>query len=519
MSEFGVFAVAAADPERQAVVDPDERLITYGELVARMNAYARGLRSLGLAPGDTVTVVLPNCRELLELYGAAVQSGLTFIALNWHLGADELAYILTDSEAKAVIAHERFAPAARDAAAHAGIADGAFFVVDGESEHRPLHELSQGHSIAPLESRQVGRVMFYTSGTTGKPKGVSKLLDGASSDEIALITGIGLRASSFPASPSAESEQRVDLACGPMYHAAPLALACGALDNGALLVMLDRWTPEAFLDRVERYRVTNASMVPTMFHRLLALPEGVRAAADVSSLQIVSHAGAPCPVDVKRRMIDWWGPIIVESYSSTEGAGTTVTSEEWLRKPGTVGRPSPGVALKILDDEGNECPPGIAGLVYVSQAFWRFEYHNDPGKTRANRRGDLFTVGDIGYLDDDGYLFLCDRQADVIVSGGVNVYPAEVEATLLTHPAVGDAAVVGVPSDEWGEEVRAVVEVAGSPGPELERELVEFCRGRLAHYKCPRAVDFVESLGRDPNGKLRKQRIRDRYWEGRKRKI
>jgi long-chain acyl-CoA synthetase len=260
-------------------------------------------------------------------------------------------------------------------------------------------------------------------------------------------------------------------------------------------------------------------MVPTMFHRLLALPESVRARADVSSLEVVTHAGAPCSVDVKRRMIDWFGPIITESYSSTEGAGTTVTAEEWLRRPGTVGRPSAGVELRIFDEDGTECGPGQPGLVYVSQALWRFEYHNDPVKTEANRRGDLFTVGDIGYVDEEGYLFLCDREADVIISGGVNIYPAEVEATLLTHPSVADAAVVGVPNDEWGEEVRAVVEPNGEPGPRLEGELVDFCRDRLAHYKCPRAVDFVDSLGRDPNGKLRKRPIRDRYWAGRTRKI
>jgi long-chain acyl-CoA synthetase len=233
------------------------------------------------------------------------------------------------------------------------------------------------------------------------------------------------------------------------------------------------------------------------------------------------HAGAPCPVEVKRRMIEWWGPVLVEAYSSTEGAGTTVSSEEWLRKPGTVGRPSQGVEITIVDDDGNELGPGEAGLVYLSQSLWEFEYHNDPDKTKANRRGELYTVGDIGYVDDEGYLFLCDRRADVIISGGVNIYPAEVEAVLLMHPAVADAVVIGVPSDEWGEEVRAVVEAATSAAPddELAADLVAFCRNGLSHYKCPRAVDFVDSLGRDPNGKVRKKVIRDRYWEGRDRKI
>jgi long-chain acyl-CoA synthetase len=258
-----------------------------------------------------------------------------------------------------------------------------------------------------------------------------------------------------------------------------------------------------------------------MFHRLLALPDDTRARADVSSLQVVSHAGAPCPVDVKRRMIDWWGPVLVEAYSSTEGAGTTVTSEEWLRRPGTVGRPSAGVQLVIVDEDGDECRPGEPGLVYLSQAYWEFEYHNDPEKTQAGRRGELYTVGDIGYVDEEGYLFLCDRQADVIVSGGVNIYPAEVEAVLLTHPAVADGVVVGVPSDEWGEEVRAVVEATPGQAADdaLALDLVEYCRARLAHYKCPRAVDFVDSLGRDPNGKVRKKPFRDGYWDGGARRI
>ncbi len=286
-------------------------------------------------------------------------------------------------------------------------------------------------------------------------------------------------------------------------------------------MLMEHFDAQLFLELVKRHHVTTATMVPTMFHRLLALPEQVRKVADVSSLRVVSHMGAPCPADVKRRMIEWWGPIIIESYSSTEGAGTSITSEEWLKRPGSVGRAAPGVAIAILDPDGKACPTGEAGAVYLTPTLWEFEYLDDAVKTEANRRNGMFTVGDIGYLDDEGYLFLCDRQAEVIISGGVNIYPAETEAALLEHPLVADAAVVGVPSEEWGEEVRAVVEPAPGavPGDVLEAELVEHCRARIAHYKCPRHVDFVDSIGRDPNGKIRKAAIRERYWGGRTRKI
>jgi long-chain acyl-CoA synthetase len=262
-------------------------------------------------------------------------------------------------------------------------------------------------------------------------------------------------------------------------------------------------------------------MVPTMFHRLLALPEDVRDKHDISSLRAVSHAGAPCSVELKHRMLAWLGPIITESYSSTEGAGTTITAEEWLQRPGSVGRPTPGVGIKIVDDDGNECSVGTPGLVYLTPTMWEFEYHHDAAKTESSRKDGMFTVGDIGFLDDEGYLFLCDRQAEVIVSGGVNIYPVEVEARLLEHPAVRDAAVVGVPNEEWGEEVRAVVEVKPGviAGAALETELIDWCRDAIAKFKCPKAVDFVDDLGRDPNGKVRKGHIRARYWEGHARRI
>jgi long-chain acyl-CoA synthetase len=523
MGNSGFFAAAGAAPGRVALIDPSGAATTAGDLVAGINRATRGIGALGLRPGDTVAVLLPNRRELLEIYGAAIQSGLYFVAINWHLGDQEIAYILEDSETSLLVYDAQFVATARQAATRARIPDGRVLSVESAPGVPTFEELVAGLSSEPPERPAPGQIMFYTSGTTGRPKGVRKVLPAGISDEIALVTGIGLRGPAAPAGTAGINlpTDMVALSSGPYYHALPIGAAVSALDAGAKLVMMDRWTPERFLELVGEHRVTNATMVPTMFHRLLALPDDVRQAADISSLRAVNHAGAPCSIDVKRRMIEWFGPIISEGYSSTEGAGTSVTSEEWLRKPGTVGRPAPGVDLKILDEDGHQCPTGTPGLVYLSPALWEFEYHGDAEKTHRARRDGLFTVGDIGYLDEDGYLFLCDRQADTIISGGVNIYPAEVEAALLQHPAVKDVAVIGVPSDEWGEEVRAVVEPAGGlPVPDrLGTELVEFCRVNLAHFKCPRRVDFVPSVGRDPNGKLRKGLIRDRYWQGRERRI
>jgi long-chain acyl-CoA synthetase len=284
---------------------------------------------------------------------------------------------------------------------------------------------------------------------------------------------------------------------------------------------MDRWTPESALAAIERHRVTTTHMVPTQFHRLLALPEDVKRRYDVSSLRHVIHAAAPCPVEVKRGMLEWWGPVIYEYYAASEGGGTLVTPEEWLAHPGTVGRAWPGAEVRILDDAGTAVDTGKPGTVYMALGTQDFEYHGDKSKTDANRRDGFFTVGDIGYLDEEGYLFLCDRKTDMIISGGVNIYPAEVESVLLTHPQVADAAVFGIPDEDWGEQVKAVVEPAPGavPGPALAEDILGFCAARVAKYKCPRSVDFVATMPRDPNGKLYKRKLRDPYWEGRARAI
>jgi long-chain acyl-CoA synthetase len=272
---------------------------------------------------------------------------------------------------------------------------------------------------------------------------------------------------------------------------------------------------------IERHAVTHSHMVPTQFRRLLALPEPVRARYGVSSLRAMIHSAAPCPQEVKRRMLEWWGPVVVEYYAATEGGGTSITAQEWLKRPGSVGLPWLGSEIRVLDDDGHDVPVGQTGLVYMRMGTSSFEYHQDAEKTRASRAGNMFTVGDIGYLDSEGYLYLCDRGSDMIISGGVNIYPAEIEAELACHPSVADVAVFGIPHDDWGEEIKAVVEpvVGTAAGPELTEELLAFLDGRVAKFKLPRTIDYVRELPRDPNGKLYKRRLRDPYWAGRERAI
>jgi long-chain acyl-CoA synthetase len=293
------------------------------------------------------------------------------------------------------------------------------------------------------------------------------------------------------------------------------------LHNGDAVVLMDKWTPEGMLAAVEREKVTSSHMVPTHFSRLLGLPDEIKKKYDLSSLRQVIHSAAPCPVEVKRRMLEWWGPRIFEYYAASEGGGTLATPDDWLRKPGTVGKAWPLSTIKIFDDGGVECAPGAVGTVYMKMADFKFEYHKDRKKTDAAWKDGLFTVGDAGYLDADGFLFLCDRKSDMIISGGVNIYPAEIEGVLVTHPKVRDVAVFGIPDDDWGEQVKAVVEVQADvvAGPALVEELRAFCGERLARHKIPRTIDFVDALPRDPNGKLFKRKLRDPYWVGRDRQI
>jgi long-chain acyl-CoA synthetase len=319
----------------------------------------------------------------------------------------------------------------------------------------------------------------------------------------------------------APSDGNVHLCCSPLYHTAVLNFATISVQLGHPVVLMDRFDAEELLALVERYRITHTHMVPTQFRRLLALPQATRDRYDVSSMRCAIHSAAPCPPDVKRQMLDWWGPAVTEYYAASEGGGTVITGPQWLARPGSVGLPWPGSEVHVLDEAGNDLPPCQPGLVYMRMGTSTFDYHHDEAKTKASRARGMFTVGDIGYLDADGYLYLCDRKSDMIISGGVNVYPAEIENALSGHPAVDDVAVFGIPHDEWGEEIKAVVQPApwAEPGPALTADLLAYLGGRVARFKLPRSIDYVSELPRDPNGKLYKRRLRDPYWAGRDRAI
>jgi long-chain acyl-CoA synthetase len=507
--ELGLWQIAKNRPDMLAAVAPDGTETSYADLAASTNRYSHGLRALGLSTGDSVAVLLPNGVEMLAVYFAALQSGLYLVPVNWHLVGPEVAYILADSEAKAFVAHERFADTATHAADEAGIAGDRRFAVGAIAGFRSLDELAEGQSAALPAQRTAGAPMQYTSGTTGRPKGVKRPLSGGAPEEVA--ERLSLFFSLFGMQPF---DDNVHICGSPMYHTAVLVWASTSVHVGHPAVLMDRWDPRRMLELVDRYRVTQSHMVPTQFHRLLALPEEERRQYDLSSLRYMVHGAAPCPKEVKRAMIDWWGPVVIDYYAATEGGGALITSEEWLRKPGSVGRAWPGSEIKVFDDDARELPPNEVGTVYMKMAASDFSYKGDEEKTRSNRIGGFFTVGDVGYLDEDGYLFLCDRKSDMIISGGVNIYPAEIEAELSLHPKVADVAVFGIPDPDWGEEIKAVVQPApaAQPGDALTAELLEYAGQRLARFKRPKSIDYVEEMPRDPNGKLYKRTLRDPYW-------
>ena len=511
-------SIAANHPDQPAIVMAGSgETITYAELDAEANRVSQLLRSLGLQPGDHVAFCLENHVRLLPLAWGAIYAGLYFTPLSSRLTTEEMAYILDDCGARVFVTSTYKRDQAVELVDRAPGVEARYMmdgVVDG---YAPYEDALAAQPAAPLdEERTEGRDMLYSSGTTGRPKGVMSPLTGdplGTPDALyALVTLL-----------FAGHAESVYLSPAPLYHAAPLRYCLAFLRLGATVVVMDRFDPEQSLALIEQHRITHSQWVPTMFIRMLKLPADVRGRYDRSSLRYAVHAAAPCPVAVKQQMIEWWGPVLHEYYAGTEANGFVYcNSEDWLAHPGTVGKPLVG-ELHILSEAGDEVPVGETGTVYFGGSA-DFEYHNDPEKTAASRdpqgRG-WTTLGDVGHVDADGFLYLTDRKAYMIITGGVNVYPQEAENLLAMHPKVADVAVLGVPNEDFGEEVKAVVEPISwdDAGPELAAELIAYCREHLADVKCPRSVDFRPELPRHPTGKLYKRLLKDEYWQGHETRI
>ncbi|MFD0692122.1 acyl-CoA synthetase [Actinomadura fibrosa] len=517
MGSLGFWRLAQADPEWVAAVDPDGTQYTAGDLLARANRLVHGLRGLGLEDGDGICGLVPNGVEGLVLYLAALQAGWYYTPVNWHLTGPEIGYIVADSEAKAFFVHERYGAEGARAAEEANLDPRRRFAFGEVEGFRPYGELVEGQPDALPENRSNGATMHYTSGTTGRPKGVRRRLAGIDPDDSAELMTFLLTLFGITPGRPAGGEQQAHLITSPNYHTAVTQFGGSALHMGHTLVYTDRWDAEECLKLIQEHGVSNTHMVPTHFKRLLALPDDVRAKYDVSSMKWAIHAAAPCPVPIKQRMLDWWGDCIWEYYAATEGGGTIASPQDWRAHPGTVGKAWPIAELLIVDDDGEPVPIGTHGTIYMKMAGTEFEYKGDREKTEKNRLRGFFTVGDVGYLTEDGFLFLSDRKSDMIISGGANIYPAEIENEITLHPKVADVAVFGIPDDEWGEQIKAVVEPAEgvAPGPELAAEILASLEGRLAKMKWPKSIDFIETMPREPNGKLLKRKLRDPYWKDR----
>ncbi|MEA2841250.1 MAG: long-chain acyl-CoA synthetase [Methylobacteriaceae bacterium] len=505
-------------PSLHALITPDKiayqmagsgEAITYRELDEVSNRAAQLFRALDLRAQNHIALLIENSLRFLEICWAAQRCGLLYTAISTHLTDAEIAYIVRDCGAKIFVLSSN---TGHDVAALAELCGpDVKTYVSGETKLalRSWDETVAKQPAAPIRDEICGYDMLYSSGTTGRPKGVKPQFKNEPLGSINPLLVL------LCAKMCGMDRETTYLSPAPLYHAAPLRfnIMSGAL--GGTSIIMEKFDPEQFLALIEKHRATVTQVVPTMFVRLLKLPDEVRRRYDTSSLRAVIHAAAPCPVDVKAAMIDWWGPILVEYYGGTEGNGITiVNSQEWLAHPGTVGRTLVG-EIKILDESGRPLPPREIGGVYFSGGPV-FAYHNDPQKTESAYTPEGWsTLGDVGYLDEEGYLYLTDRKAYMIISGGVNIYPQEAENVLITHPAVLDVAVFGVPNEEMGEEVKAVVQLApgASAGETIKEELIAFCRSKLSPFKCPRSIDFEDELPRTPTGKLMKRLLRDRYWQ------
>ncbi|MBL8385002.1 MAG: AMP-binding protein [Burkholderiales bacterium] len=512
-------------PGKHATLTPDKpafimaesgETVTYGEYEARTNRLAHLLRGHGLERLDHYAIFMENNSRYLEACGAGERSGLYYTCINSYLTAEELAYIVGNCEARVLITSRAKQEVARAALASCPRVTLAI-LADGPSGDGfvGLEEATAALPATPIADEALGTPMLYSSGTTGRPKGILRPLpENPPAQQLPLFD--------FLQKLWHYREGMTYLSPAPLYHSAPQAAVCLTIRHGGTAVIMERFDPALYLALVEKHRVTHSQLVPTMFSRMLKLPEAVRRRHDLSSLEIAIHAAAPCPVQVKEQMIDWWGPIIHEYYGATEGMGfTACDSAEWLAHRGTVGRVLLG-DLHVLDDAMQPCARGVPGTLWFRTAS-PFEYFNDPARTAETRSADgsMTTVGDVGYVDDDGFLYLTDRATFMIISGGVNIYPQECENLLITHPKVADAAVFGVPNADLGEEVKAVVQVqpGHQAGPALAEELIAFCHAHLASMKCPRSIDFEAELPRLPTGKLYKRVLRERYWAGHKTRI
>jgi long-chain acyl-CoA synthetase len=492
---------------------------TWREYNERANRLANGLRGLGLGLGDTMGIVGNNRHEWLLAMSVGQVLGMTTVPVNWHFSAEEIAYVFENSGATVVIGDAEFAETVRAAAGEArvGVRISYGGAIDGFTD---IEEVIAAGSPDEPENQVAGRPMLYTSGTSGRPKGVQSSLQQIGGDPVESLGALGLLMSLYRLD---GFDAKVVLCNAPLYHGGPLAFGLIPFALGSRLILRRKWNAEETLRLIDEHQVSVYYAVPTHFTRLLKLPDETRASFSGASLQYVMHTAAPCPPSVKQQMIDWWGPVLMELYGASEagGVGTIVDSHEWLERPGTVGRPTAVAEVLIIGDDGDVLGPNKVGQIYVKSLMGiDFTYLGDDEKTaKAHLEPGVFTFGDIGYLDDDGYLFLSDRKIDMIISGGVNIYPAEIEAVIISHPAVADCGVFGVPNDEYGEEVKAAVElVDGADARSVERELQAMCRERLAGYMCPRSYDFGP-LPRTATGKLPKRELRAKYWEGTGRSI
>lgn len=515
---------ALADRLGEAPALVDERGSTHWvDFNSRVNRLIAAFQGAGLKPEDTIAILSENCREYFECMTAATHCGLRYVPVNWHWVAEEVAYVLENSDSRALICGRRFGALGAEVIARDDCPELVAKVAMGDAPPEGFTAYESwlaSSSDAEPESSALGGPMFYTSGTTGRPKGVVSSSFSGVEKPVALMSLIGGAITSTLALPA---DGRTLLA-GPVYHSAQWAFSFLPLLAGGAVVMGHGFDAEKTLSLIDEHAITNTHLVPTQFVRLLRLDDATRASFRGDSLAAVWHGAAPCAPEIKRSMIEWWGPKILEYYGSTESAIiSSISSEEWLAHPGSLGKPLANVEIRVVKEDGSLAAAGEEGQLYFrNQMGTDFEYHKDPEKTKsAHLEPGVFTVGDIGYLDEDGYLYMSDRKIDMIISGGVNIYPAEIEATLISHPSVADAAVFGIPNEEFGEEVKAAVELAeGHAADEaLSQALQDHCREHLAGYKVPRSVDFEASLPRHPTGKLYKRLLRDPYWEGRKSRI